>query len=215
MKKLTFVLMAICCLAVSCKQDTPEEKKLKEQLAASVDGSELGIDLKYELIGVQFVDTIYYGDTIKGLAADKLDKIWVEPNKEYIKAQTKYLESYLGKNDDLVKTLDSLADLTTPIEKYDSTYIYAYYAFDYLHEDNVAYILEKTHSSDYYRAKDILDNFDLIKETIAIYDEMKLHAPDEIYGYRIKHDYKIFNPLLKCEQTLSEIITVNSKLEIL
>ncbi len=207
--------MAICCLVVSCKKDTPEVTNLKGQLAASVDGSELGIDLKYELIGIQFVDTIYYGDTIKHYA-EKLERYWQTPDKETLISQAGYVEVCLGKNNKLYKMLDSLANLTTPIEKYDYDYIYANLSSWYLlqkRKSDYGDLLDPT--TEYYKIHSVMTNIEFIKEYADIYNEMKLHAPDEIYGYRIKHDYKIFNPLLNCEQTLSEIITVNSKLEIL
>ncbi|MCQ2327826.1 MAG: hypothetical protein MJZ59_00530 [Paludibacteraceae bacterium] len=210
MKKLTFVLMAICCLAVSCKQDTPEEKKLKEQLAASVDGSELGIDLKYKLISIHFVDTIYYGDTIKDVIG-KLENIWIEPTKEMMEAGGNFVRKYLNKKYEYIAfSYDSLYKNFDSIQKYNVDWLETFYSFRYYSDIALG---------DYYyetnRAKEIIDHIDLIRKTSAAYDEMKLHAPNEIYGYRLKHEYKIFNPLLKCEQTLSEIITVNSKLEIL
>lgn len=209
MKKI-FIFALVVNIFCSCNNQNGGnsiEQTLKDYVISKAGPMSDKID--YKLISYEITDTIK--------AADRLNQLRIEilENGNLCDEITK--ESLLSiKNTELVgidegllkrhqQTIDSLIAIIDDVSPY---------SFQLNFEDAWFYAMYL--SSNGKDISDLEDSMDWMNENRDKYEEAETVSkirPDEIYGYRIEHEYTIFNPILNKNVNIKNIVILNKDIQ--
>ena len=234
MKKFTFIVASVMMLFIipSCQKTSKEMLKLQEDLKRNVEETSPFEQVDYKLTKIEIIDTIRIADTLSHVVS-RLEQVWQEPNlddfKKYrdfdfdIRSNPKQYEYDVmeGQYKDAspycaelrVNTLirDSILAHWDMVKKYD---------YEYMHQTwlGLQRLFGFTYNNSgeaYYAATQVVDQMPQIKELSEFYNEYKARNQEEIFGYRILHDYTEYNPLMNGRIKVSEIVIVDPEYNIL
>ena len=211
----TFSVLMLFALVISCVEKNPVENILESYVKEKAGGFDFG-KMDYKLENYSMLDSVTNKDLLDSLETDLVCNafVWYEPSKDSLLAirNTKFPAYVLNDQDNvamidqhkaIVDSLLSVWDDVTPFS-YELNYVANWFTV----AKCAFYGIEPgDRISEHFNY--MVENKDTYRQADSIYKQ----NPDDVYAYKILHNYSIFNDIFNKRVSISNIVFLDKDMQ--